>query len=69
VADLDTRDIEWRRLDDDLEVARWRTDRLLALGYELRDAASLALSHVDIHVLERLIAAGCPPQTAIRIAA
>ena len=60
---------EWLRLDDDLRLARWRTDRLLALGYELRDAARLAVSSIDIHELERLIGMGCPPETAVRIAA
>ena len=66
---LDLRETEWLRLDDDLRLARWRTDRLLALGYELRDAARLAVSSIDIHELERLIGMGCPPETAVRIAA
>jgi hypothetical protein len=60
---------EWRRLDDDLTVLCWRTERLLALGYELRQAALLAISQVDFHELERLIGSGCPPATAARIAA
>lgn len=67
--ELDTQDTEWRRLDDDLEVARWRTERLLELGYELRQAAFLAISGIDVHELERLIGKGCPPETAVRIAA
>ena len=67
--ELDTLAGEWRRLDDDLTVLRWRTERLLALGYELREAAFLAISRVDIHELERLIGKGCPPATAVRIAA
>ena len=41
--ELDTLASEWRRLDDDLTVVRWRT--------------------------ERLIGKGCPPATAVRIAA
>jgi hypothetical protein len=65
----DTRDSDWRRLDDDLALAGWRTERLLAIGYELQEAAFLALSQVDVHELERLIAHGCPPATAVRIAA
>jgi hypothetical protein len=69
VDDLDTLDGEWRRLDDDLTVLRWRTERLVALGYELREAAFLAISQIDVHELERLIASGCPPATAARIAA
>ena len=66
---LDHLESEWRRLDDDLAIVGWRTERLLALGYELREAAFLALSQVDVHELERLIASGCPPATAVRIAA
>ena len=67
--ELETLASEWRRLDDDLTVVRWRTERLIALGYELREAAFLAISRVDIHELERLIGKGCPPATAVRIAA
>ena len=67
--ELDTREIEWRRRDDDLRLAGWRTERLLALGYELTRAAYLAISEIDIHELDRLILKGCPPETAVRIAA
>ena len=67
--ELDTLDSEWRRLDDDLTVLRWRTERLVALGYELRQAAFLAISPIDVRELERLIGKGCPPATAVRIAA
>ena len=67
--DVDTYDGDWRQLDDELNVLRWRTERLLALGYEFRRAALLAYSGVDIHELERLIRKGCPPATAERIAA
>jgi hypothetical protein len=65
---VDALESEWRRLEDDLAVVRWRTDRLIALGYELREAAFLAIAGVDIHELERLVVKGCPPATAIRIA-
>jgi hypothetical protein len=68
VDELDTLDSEWRRLDDDLTVLRWRTERLVALGYELREAAFLAISQIDVHELERLIGSGCTPATAVRIA-
>jgi hypothetical protein len=60
---------EWRRLDDELEVTRWRTERLLRLGYEAREAAHLALTGIDLHALEHLIAKGCSRQTAVRIVA
>jgi hypothetical protein len=69
VDELDTSDVGWPRLEDDLRVLRWRIERLLALGYRRREATSLAASQVDIHELERLIARGCPPETAVRIAA
>ena len=67
--ELDTLDSEWRSLDDDLTVLRWRTERLVALGYDLREATFLAISQIDVHELERLIGRGCPPATAVRIAA
>jgi hypothetical protein len=67
--ELDTLDSEWRSLDDDLTVLRWRTERLVALGYDLREATFLAISQIDVHELERLIGRGCPPETAVRIAA
>lgn len=60
---------DWRALDDELQLLRWRTERLTALGYELSRAVFLACSPVDIHELERLIAQGCPLGTAVRIAA
>jgi hypothetical protein len=66
---LDVQETDWLRLDDDLRLARWRTDRLLALEYEPPEAARLGVSSVDIHELERLIGLGCPPETAVRIAA
>ncbi len=37
--ELDILDGEWRRLEDDLRVLRWRSERLVALGYERREAA------------------------------
>ena len=67
--ELNTLDSEWRSLDDDLTVLRWRTERLVALGYDLREATFLAISQIDVHELERLIGRGCPPETAVRIAA
>jgi hypothetical protein len=58
-----------RRFYNDLNVLRWRTERLIALGYPARGAARLAATSVDTHELERLIRMGCPPETAVRIAA
>jgi hypothetical protein len=66
---MEIADIDLRRLDDELCVLRWRTERLMALGYEFAQAALLACSPADVHELERLIARGCPLGTAARIAA
>lgn len=44
-------DVDWRRLDEELDVLRWRTQRLLGIGYEPEKAAGLASSRVDIHEL------------------
>jgi hypothetical protein len=27
-------EVDWRRLDDELDVFQWRTQRLLGIGYE-----------------------------------
>jgi hypothetical protein len=56
-------------LDEELAVLRWRTERLIDLGYPRRDANRLAITAVDTHELERLIRMGCPLDTAVRIAA
>jgi len=60
---------EVRRLDNDPSILRRRTERLMALRYDSGRATVLACSAIDIHELERLIARGCPPLTAARIAA
>lgn len=44
-------DVDWRRLDEELDVLRWRTQGLLGIGYEPEKAAGLASSRVDIHEL------------------
>ena len=41
-ANSNTLDGDWRRLDDDLDVLRWRTERLIDLGYARGDATPLA---------------------------
>jgi hypothetical protein len=61
--------VDLRRLDEELGVFRWRTRRLLGIGYGPEEATRLAFSPVDIHELEHLIGNGCPLETAVRIAA
>jgi hypothetical protein len=60
---------DWRELDEELRLLRWRTERLTALGFDFPRAVCLACSPVDIHELERLITKGCPLGTAVRITA
>jgi hypothetical protein len=67
--DVNIFDVEWRRVDVESEVVRWRARRLLKIGYEPHEAAGLALSRIDIHELEQLIGNGCPLETAVRIVA
>ena len=48
----------------------WRTERLLAAGFERALARSLAEdSAVDLHALLELVDRGCPPGLAARILA
>lgn len=53
--------------DDKLQVERWRLHRLLAMGLPHETALTTALSPIDLHELERLIANGCPPALAVEI--
>ncbi len=66
---IDTIGVEPGPYDEELTVVLWRTERLVALGYELAEAAVLAFSHLDVHELENLIAKGCPPAVAVQIVA
>jgi hypothetical protein len=49
-------------------VVAWRTERLLAAGFERQLAGSLAAGGaVDLHALLELVDHGCPPELAARI--
>jgi hypothetical protein len=50
-------------------VVRWRFEVLLQAGYDAGSALILA-GHVevDLHEATRLVARGCPPDLALRIA-
>lgn len=55
---------------DDEETRRlleWRRERLLRLRVSPLLAELGAVGRVDLHELERLIARGCPPDTAVEI--
>lgn len=52
------------------KVQGWRQEILERAGYEPTDALRLAADRsVDIHLAVRLIKAGCPHSTAVRILA
>ncbi|MES1246287.1 MAG: hypothetical protein ABUS54_01275 [Actinomycetota bacterium] len=49
-------------------VVRWRLAQLVRAGYDPCDAVVLSKrDDVDLHVATRLLASGCPPETALRI--
>jgi hypothetical protein len=51
-------------------VVAWRTERLLAAGFERDLAGRLAADGgVDLHALLELVDRGCPPELAARILA
>jgi hypothetical protein len=50
-------------------VRRWRFDELLRAGYDIADAAELALrTEIDLQWAVSLVQRGCPSATATRIA-
>ena len=48
-------------------VRRWRFEQFIELGFTESDSATLAEAHVDLSLVRRMMAAGCPPETASRI--
>jgi hypothetical protein len=60
--------LEHHDTESDL-VRRWRFDELLRAGYDIADAAELALrTEIDLHWAVSLVRRGCPSATATRIA-
>lgn len=51
-----------------LRVRWWRFEQFLELGFTDSDSATLAEATVDLSFVRRLVGAGCPPETASRIA-
>lgn len=50
-------------------IRRWRFDELLRAGYDIADAADVALrTDIDLHWAMSLVQRGCPSATAVRIA-
>lgn len=60
--------LEHHESETDL-VRCWRFDELLRAGYDIADAAELALrTEIDLHWAVSLVQRGCPSATATRIA-
>ncbi|HEY7793491.1 MAG TPA: hypothetical protein VIA10_05745 [Gaiellaceae bacterium] len=60
--------LEHRESETDV-VRRWRFNELLRAGYDIADAAELALrTEIDLHWAVSLVQRGCPSATATRIA-
>ncbi len=52
---------------EELNVRHWRLDQFISLGFDSLRAAVMAESAVDLAQARRLVALGCPPETASRI--
>jgi hypothetical protein len=50
-----------------LQVRRWRFEQFIELGFSESASAALATAHVDLSLVRRMVAAGCPLETASRI--
>jgi hypothetical protein len=50
-----------------LLVRRWRRAQFMRMGFGLRDAQRLTSQAVDVADMRRLVAEGCPLETAQRI--
>jgi hypothetical protein len=48
-------------------VRRWRFEQFIELGFTETDSATLAEAHVDLSLVRRMMAAGCPVEIAYRI--
>ncbi len=48
-------------------IRRWRFDQFLALGFDYATAATMVDAPIDLATARRLIALGCPAETASRI--
>ena len=50
-------------------IRRWRFEELLRAGYDIADAADVAMrTDINLHWAMRLVQRGCPSATAARIA-
>lgn len=52
---------------EDEKLYAWRKERFLALGFSGVASGALARKQVDHHKVNRVLTAGCPIETAVRI--
>jgi hypothetical protein len=48
-------------------VRRWRFEQFIELGFTETDSATLAEAQVDLSLVRRMMAAGCPVEIAFKI--
>ena len=53
--------------DEEQAIRRWRFDQFVHLGFDYVTSAMLADARVDLNEVRKLIALGCPCETASRI--
>lgn len=55
-------------VEEDDPVLSWRHEQLCLLGFGSAHAFLLARSELELSLMRRLIAAGCSPELAVKIA-
>ena len=65
---VDDADLDGQLSSEDGAVLRWRYSEIRRLGMNRVEARLLAESGADLSLLRRLVEAGCPAGTAVRIA-
>ena len=55
------------RSAEQLNLRCWRLDQFTGLGFDTLRAAALADAAVDLAQARRLVALGCPPETASQL--
>jgi hypothetical protein len=56
-------------IDEQRLIQEWRREQFRAMGFAPAEARRLTATSVDLGDMRRLLAAGCPPETARRILA
>jgi len=60
--------VDYREIEgEDVRIRRWRRAQFMSLGFSLREACQLTFAPVDLGQMRKLIASGCPHETAQRI--